>query len=205
MLTRHRFWLATSLVLGVAAVASATVLMHRNLTGLTELSQRAFVGRCLSVQEHFEPGGEMPPHTEYTFEILETLKGEVEGTLTIRQYGLRGPGQVSETVAFVGNIPEMPVYEEDETYVLFLIGDSRLGLTSPVGLYQGAFEVTRDANGRATVRNGINNLGLFNDVTLPALAKGNLTAAEQELLAVKKGPVNFENFMSLTRKLIAAQ
>src|SRR4029077_5918725 len=56
----------------------------------------------------------------------------------------------------------MSVYGVGDRLLLFLIPDYLGGkVTYPVGLYQGAFYVSRMPSGRELARNSINNLGLF--------------------------------------------
>ena len=79
-----------------------------------------------------------------------------------------------------------------------------LGLTSPVGLFQGAFRVIEE-NGRNMVINGNNNVGLFKELSAEEMELGlssSLTQGETGLMNVKKGPLNFNNFISLVKKLV---
>lgn len=187
-----------------AADLFATKMIHRNLEGLIKISKRIFVGRCVLATEFYEPGSGTPPHTEYTFEVIESFKGNLGTTLTFRQYGLKGPRQVSENIAYVGKIPGMPLYQEGQEYMVFLIGYIILGLTSPVGLLQGAFRVIEE-NGRKMVINGFNNVGLFKDLSAEEMKLGlssELSQTEKGLMAVKKGPLNHNDFISLVRKMV---
>ena len=198
------FVILTFILTFTAADLFATRVLHRNLQELSNLSKRVFVGRCVYVTESFNPGGGLPPYTEYTFEVTESIKGNVGGMITFRQYGLRSPRQISENLAYVGRIPGMPIYQEGQEYVIFLIGDSSLGLTSPVGLFQGAFFVIEE-NGRKMVINGNNNVGLFKELSAEKMELGlssNLSQNEKGLMTVKKGPLNYNDFISLVRKMV---
>ena len=182
----------------------ATKLVHRNLQELSSISKRVFIGRCVYVIESYNPGGGFPAYTEYTFEVSESIKGNVGSVIIFRQYGLRGPRQVSENIAYVGRIPGMPIYQEGQEYMIFLIGDSILGLTSPVGLFQGAFRVIEE-NGSKMVINGFNNVGLFKDLSAEEMELGlssELSQQEKGLMAVKKGPLHYNDFISLVKKMV---
>ncbi len=180
----------------------ATKLLHRNLYELVSLSERIFVGKCVSVRESkYDPEVSGILYTEYTFEVSETIKGNVTGIIVFRQYGLTKPRIVGENVAIVKYIPAMPLYREGQEYVLFLIGDSVLGLTSPVGLFQGAFIITRDYTGRKVVLNGIQNLGLFKDMPVHKLNLQTFSRSERALFRMEKGAIHLETFISLVKKI----
>lgn len=189
-----------------AGNALGTVVLHRNLQQLSDLSERVFWGKCVSRVEFFQPGGKLPPYTEYTFEVFETFKGQVGSTITFRQFGLTSYRQWNDQLVYVGIMPDMPIYQEGHEYILFLIGDSQLGLTSPVGLYQGSFQVIREPNGVRKVVNGMNNSGLFKDMSEAGkMEKLSLTSSQKKVLANRKGPIDYDAFISVTRKLIQAK
>lgn len=200
-------WGAVALALGLFVTSAlSSVVLHRNLQQLAKSARRIFAGKCTSVSEHYQPNGDSPPYTEYTFEILESIKGNLGPTLTIRQYGLTKPKQVSQDLAYVGRVPGMPVYQEGKVYVLFLIGDSKLGLTSPAGLYQGAFLILEDSNGAKKVINGVSNLGLFKNLETATLTLNKaLSPTERVLMKNKKGPIDYEDFLSLVRKMVTKE
>lgn len=186
---------------GLCASAHALQMLHRNLQEISAISERAFVGKCVAVREIFEPEKNIPPQTEYTFEITDVLKGELGSTLTFRQHGLLRPHVVGENAAYVGRSAAMPVYREGQEYVIFLIGDSSLGLTSPVGLYQGVFLIKADETGKKYVMNGNNNIGLFRDMKSEKKKEKAFSQKEANLLTVKKGPVDYHAFISMIKKL----
>lgn len=181
----------------------ATELAHRNIRQLCNLSQRIFVGKCVSATESFAPGSGLPAYTEYTFQVTQLIKGNIGGTITFRQLGLRSPRRISEDLAYVGSIPGMPIYQEGKEYALFLIGDSRLGLTSPVGLFQGSFLVIEDEHGNRMFVNGINNVGLFKESSAETMkTRAGLSQAEKALFSMTKGPISYEVFNSLVKKIV---
>lgn len=174
-------WVRLMISLAVVAMAIAGsvfdtdahhAVLRFNLEEMTVAADRVFVGRCVGVEETEEDvaQGRMPV-TLYTFEVERAIKGRLPKQFTFRQLGhparrALGKGgemtmhgrKVSAKAFFHG----MSEYETGDQLVLFLIPDYLGGkVTYPVGLYQGAFDVTEMPSGDRLVRNSINNLGLF--------------------------------------------
>ena len=174
---------------------SATKMLHRNLEELTSLSERIFVGVCVSQEQKQLDlnNGRFMTYTEYTFETLQSIKGVSRKKIMLRQVGLgKGPGRI------VG----MPTYEIDKKYLLFLRGDSEYGLASPIGLGQGAFRIFRASNGDNLTTNAFGNRGLFHGMSPDTLSKtARLTLQEQSMLNQTHGPVDLENFIDLIKNL----
>jgi hypothetical protein len=199
-----RFVAGASIVL--AAVASqATVVRQQPLDELVQEAERVFVGTCVDARDGavLPPGGGHPiPYAEYTFEVRDVLKGRVGTRVTIRQFGTRTPRPTSDgRHAVVSRVPGMPQYEPGQEVLLLLTGDSGLGLTSPVGLGQGAFRVAAAAGKRVAV-NAFDNRGLFRGMSVAAPPGGpSLRADEAALLSTVKGPVELDTLASLIRTL----
>ena len=199
-------WLLLAVTVSVAGlwrVGHSTTLLHRTLKALAENAERIFVGKCIAVREGelvFTEGKIY--YTEYTFEVTHKIKGHLRETLTFRQYGLAQPRQVGENVMLFNRVPGLPVYEEQQEYLLFMNGDSELGLTSPVGLFQGAFRVAVDVYGRKVAMNGLENRGLFRDVEVTRLTKRPLTEAESQLIQQVSGPMLLNDLISVVQKVM---
>lgn len=202
--------LASALIVMIALFtcsgsAAATTMRHQTFSELVQEAERVFVGVCVSALdgELVQPGGWAVPYTEYTFEVRQVLKGQLGQHLTIRQYGVREPRPTSDgRLALASRLPAMPVYQPGQTLLLFLIGDSSLGLTSPVGLAQGAFRIVSEGGKRMAV-NGFNNAGLFRGLPPSALsAHPPLSSEELGLLATNRGPVGLDSLLSLARRFI---
>ena len=173
--------------------SNATKMLHRNAEELVSLSERIFVGICVSVEEQqldFSNGSPLT-YTEYTFEVLQSIKGTGSETVVLRQVGLaKGPGSI------IG----MPVYDIDKKYLLFLRGDSEYGLASPIGLGQGAFKILKPKDGPELAINAFNNRGLFHRMNSQTLSKtAALPPEEKTILSQTHGPVDLENFISLIK------
>ncbi len=199
-------WLILALVVslgGMWRVGHSTTLLHRTLKALAENAERIFVGKCIAVREGelvFDEGKIY--YTEYTFQVTHKIKGNLRETFTFRQYGLSRPRQVGENLMLYNRVPGMPVYEEQQEYFLFLNRDSELGLTSPVGLFQGAFRVAVDIYGRKVAMNGLENRGLFRDADATRLAKQPLTEAESQLIRQVSGPMLLNDLISVVQKVM---
>jgi hypothetical protein len=99
-----------------------------------------FRGRCLSAEVGVaEIAGGRFPITTYTFAIDEYLKGSGPQTISFRQIGTPAGGP-----ADLGRLVGLPGYSPGQEYVLFLLPESRFGLTSPAGAGDGAFAVSGD-------------------------------------------------------------
>ena len=119
-----------------------------NLEEITASADRIFVGNCVSIEEIEDDPASKLPVVKYTFEITEGIKGvENKSKISFKQWA--------------PSIKESG-YQKDKKYVLFLYPDSERGLTSPVGLLQGNFEVELHGliRKKEFVRNKINNRGL---------------------------------------------
>ncbi len=177
------------MTLSASASALALGVLQLNLEQLTALSEQVFVGRCVSVQQQKDNSGR--PIQVVTFEVEEMLKGNSAKTITFRQIGYVSSEKLGDAEAS-GIFREMPQYEIGEEAVIFLSAPSRLGLTAPVGLFQGKFDVTTDSFGVKQVVNGIGNRGLFMGW------KG----AEKNL-STSQGNISYQDFISLVKKLTA--
>ncbi len=150
---RLTFILGSTLVLTTLSMpVHASRVRPMNLEEMVERAGYIISGRCTGVRviEDVDLG---MPVTELTFEIRRTLKGPARKTLTIRQPGAPAqPGQRSR-----GPLG-LPEYEAGEEVLLLLYGESRAGLTSPVGLGQGKFTIITDKNGQRWAVNRFGSL-----------------------------------------------
>lgn len=161
-----------------------------NLPEMVEGSNRVFFGRCLSAEDVYDPDLGFAIR-EYRFRVLENLKGASEGEIVVfRQVG-SGVGPVS--------IPGMPQYLKGQETLLFLYAESRLGLTSPVGLEQGLFRAERLETGELGFVNGYGNRNLAADLEEPTIAAAGLSAEETRVLR-SDSPIPLSALRSLVAK-----
>jgi len=146
-----------------------------NLEELTQRADRIFSGQCVDVRvvEAPELGSRV---TEVTFEVDQTVKGIVGDTVTIKLHG--GPvGGAGDG----GDVAGQPRFEPGEEVVLFLYGESSLGLTAPVGLGQGKFTIFVDKQGRRLALNEFGNKTLFRKLSEDARQRLMQTGVESNV------------------------
>lgn len=137
LMIKRSFILCAFLALGLAG-ARAEVVVSLSLANMTVSAAQIFRGRCVTSKvELAEVAGARIPVTRYTFRISEHLKGPGPDTVTFRQVGTPEGG-----LRDLGHLSGLPTYTPDTEYVLFLLPESRAGLTSPAGAGDGAFLVS---------------------------------------------------------------
>lgn len=119
-----------------------------NLQEITKASGKIFAGRCVDAEEIENDPESKLPVVKYTFKVTESVKG-IGG---------------KETISFKQWQPTIREnsYDVGKKYVLFLYPNSERGLTSPVGLLQGQFQVEEKGfiRRKEVVKNKVNNRGL---------------------------------------------
>ena len=182
------------------AVTYATKVKSVNLEQMVQGANRIFVGTCVAVEDGTVPGTEIPIAT-YTFLVSERIKGVMGDTVTIRHFGVREPRMRGDQV-LVQRVPGMPIYHVGQEVVLFLIEDSSLGLTSPVGLFQGVFAV-QERDGKKVLQNGNQNLGLFKGLSKEeSVRKWKLSDEEANLFSAMKGSIDRAAFIGIVKKMV---
>jgi hypothetical protein len=89
---KRRAWLgalACALAILGASDADAMSLRATNIVDLIKQSDAIVVGRIASVTDGIDARG--IPYTEVTVQISETIRGDLSGTYTFRQFGLLKP------------------------------------------------------------------------------------------------------------------
>lgn len=138
--------LAVAVLLTFAGAAQATTVARLTPSQVDALARRIVEGRVVA-SHVVQLEGTALHATEYEIAVDRVLKDDGSiapqlaarnGILVIRQLGARLPGDT-----FTG-IPGLPEYRIGARYRLALNGDSRRGLTSPVGFGQGV-RILQDA------------------------------------------------------------
>jgi hypothetical protein len=124
----------------IATAATGATRPRATVADFTSSAALVFRGTC----EKVEPGtvevaGARLAVTIYTFRVTERLKGHAGGTITFRQIGSPSGG-----ASDLGRLAGLPSYLPGQDYLLFLLPESRAGLTSPAGAAQGAFAIAGD-------------------------------------------------------------
>ena len=123
-----------------------------NLAQITQFADRVFAGTPIKREEKLDLNTNIPV-IEYTFKITELIKDSNKKIGSKNQITFRQWKPISGDADF----------NSDKKYVVFLNPDSEIGFTSPVGLWQGQFEIEEQKiNGVKIefVRNRLSNRGL---------------------------------------------
>lgn len=152
-------------LLGLSPTSEAARTRPINLEEMTQRADRIFAGRCVRVQvvrDH-----ELDQMVTYvTFAPHRAEKGDIRGNLTIKLLG--DQDEESPRSAATNGVP---TFHKGEEVILFLYGNSRLGLTSPVGFGQGKFAFVKDKRGRSLALNEFANENLFRGLSPGALRR----------------------------------
>lgn len=164
--------------------ASAVSLRPLDIAQLTTQAELVIHGRVISQEVTLDETSQRVV-TFTTFEVIDTLKGTTGETHRIKQLGGHLSG--SDTVH---RVPGVPRFVDGEELIVFLPAVSRLGFSSPIGLTQGNYRITRK-HGSATV----NARGMTaSSHTAAKVVTGN---ADKQI-----GPrVSVDNFKNLIRTL----
>jgi hypothetical protein len=141
-------WLLALCTLVPLAQAGATMLMHFDLAALTDRADRIFRGTVIDVeQSSIEAGGGELPMVIYRFKVEDSLKGDAdvvkgdEAYIEVRMVGsIKDEAQQGDLVRF-NMFRDVPRLRMGSDYLLFTTPPSSIGLSTTVGLGQGAFSV----------------------------------------------------------------
>ena len=150
--------------------ATATMVESFNFDEMVQRADRIFSGTVTAVEHGVTAEG--APYVAYTFAVSDSFKGDVGTTLTIRQFGFGAAQPRGDGLYQTFKVPSMPAYKKGEEVFLLASAESELGLSAPIGLFQGAFRLNRDVDGEVLANNGSDNVNLFKDMTrVPAAVK----------------------------------
>ena len=160
---RRRLLIAGGLLL-LAPQARATTLIQMNLADLAGRADKIFRGTVVSAKTGtVEAGGGQLPIVIYRVRVDERFKGDFgEGkeaeVVEIRMVGGKDDPQQGNIRHF-SLWRDVPRLERGREYVLFTTRPSAIGLSTTVGLGQGAFTITGSGKDEEAV-NAFNNAGL---------------------------------------------
>ena len=191
-------WLAAALVsvwvslpLPLAAQRGARV-QPRNLGELAAQSGRIVRGTVTAVRVEPHPELSNLSTIVVTLRVAETLKGDTAGTLTFRQF-----------IWDIRDRYDAAGYGKGQDVLLLLNPVTRYGLTSPAGLEQGRFRISRDPLGRDVAVNGRGNAGLFRN--LAAQLKSRRVKVAPQLAALidrdQTGPIPLQDLKDMLGQL----
>lgn len=201
-----------ALLAALSAPLAASMVRELSLLELERRARTIVHVRCLARNEH--PEGTPVPYTEYTFEVLRTVK-DVRGPgarpaasgsgqagtplprITVRHAGTTRPAPRADGLEVTAQSLGLPQHQVGSELVLFLTPESRLGLCAPVGLSQGTFEVER--KGRNALVRCAHGAALLGGVKPEAFT--NLTSSEAKILSATEPRVNLDDFLGLCSKV----
>ncbi len=135
------------LLSGLSSQVSATSVLPMTLAQLAQQATTIFYAKVLTNRVALDKrSGQVVTFTD--FQILDSIKGKARTQYTIKQLGGKLPG--SQYTLHVYGIPSFTVGRE---YVVFLPAPSKLGFCSPLGLYQGRFNI-ETIQGEKIISNG---------------------------------------------------
>jgi hypothetical protein len=143
-------WLMAALVAALVhfTPAHATTVRALDIDDLVAGSAVVFDGTCTGNRTERDAQTNLVV-TYTTFAVRDAIKGEVAATHVIKQVG----GDLEDGGPSF-RIQGVPKFTPGQDYVVFLPPASSLGFSSPTGLSQGRFHVTREKNAPAKVTNG---------------------------------------------------
>jgi len=159
-------WLFLSLSALSAHAQRGAVTVPRALDQLTAEAETIVHGSIVSAKIEPHPKLRNLDTIVVSLKVQDTYKGTAGKSFVFRQY-------VWENPAF-----EASQYRKGQELLLFLGPVSDYGLSSPVGLEQGRFQILRTAKSAPKALNGRGNAGLFNAVLARAKAH-NLTLSSR--------------------------
>ena len=169
--------------------ASATSVLPISLEQLSVRASLIFHAEVISNEvKRDTQSGQIATYTE--FRIIDSIKGDVEQTHTIKQIG--GRHEESKVIMRVHGVP---TFQVSKNYVVFLPEKSSLGFSSPLGLHQGSFSVLT-IDGEQVVSNGSNLLR-----PTPVSAQTNKSTIQIPLAVKASNPTQsrLDDFMNTIR------
>ena len=175
-------WVLALCALVPLTQAGATMLMHFDLAALTDRADRIFRGTVVDVeQSSIEAGGGELPMVIYRLKVEESLKGDAdvvkgdEAFVEIRMVGSIKDEAPQAGVVRFDMFRDVPRLAMGSDYLSSHTAPSSIGLSTTVGLGQGAFSVySQDKQDWAVNQFENSGLGVGGG---GALAYGDLVAA----------------------------
>lgn len=166
--------LALASMLLFTPVAWGTTVVEMNLAALTDRSDKIFRGTVLDVSEtSVEAGGGTLPAVKYTLRVDETYKGSFPLIKGESVTEIMMVGSLKQYHAGQSPIAGFPRLDIGSDYLLMVAPPGPVGLTTTMGLGQGAFAVYADPATRELMAlNGFNNASLFKGMNAGLPANG---------------------------------
>ena len=190
------------LILLVAAAALAPPALaqrnartlQRNLAEMVGDAYTIVAGRVVAVRNEVHPQYQNIHTVVVTLEVSDVWKGKADKEFIIRLF----VDDYFDRQSSLG-------YRVGHQVLLFMTQPSHAGMSSPAGLEQGRFRVQQDAQGNQVVVNGLNNLGLFRNIShkAPKLSTQVSEPARRVLAEHRSGPIRYDTLKEMVRTLVS--
>lgn len=196
----------------LAQPGSATTLLQLDLEQLVDRADKIYRGTVLSARAGtVEAGGGTLPTVTYKIEVDEAFKGDFETVkgrqiAEIRMLG-KFPSVRAGNAERVSVIADLPTLEVGKDYLLITTLPSAAGLSTTVGLGQGAFSVFGKAGEELAV-NAFRNAGLLKapaQEEAATQARVARAAAAETAVESSPGPVAYSVLADRIRSLVSAK
>lgn len=180
--------------------AQALTVLSLNLKQMSVLADAIFVGEVTGVEESWDAAAR--PIVTVDLDVLETLKGPVLTHYRFTQ--LRGVSPQELGANQITLVSQMPRFAKGEKLLLFMSAPSEIGLTAPIGLFQGRFDVKTDpATGEKIVVNAYGNKNLFLKMGSSQARLKLLTLKNKSILSeASPGAIEYDDFLSLVKGMV---
>ena len=167
------------------------VTTHQSLDQMVQEADTIVQGSVLSAKVEPHPQLQNLTTVLVTLDVHDTLKGTTGKTFQFRQY-----------VWDIRDKLDASRYAKGQEVLLLLTHPSQYGLSSPVGLEQGRFQVVYE-KGQATAVNGKGNAALFANTAVRAKASNLKLSERTKRLIVSQisGPVPLDDLKAAIRNL----
>jgi hypothetical protein len=185
--------LAMAIALLGATRANALSLRETNIVDLLKEADAIVVAEIGAVTDGIDEKG--VPYTEVKLEVKESIRGNISGTYTFRQFGLVKPRPMPG-----GKLTMMPA---PEGFPRYTAGQTNLLFFHPVAAWSGLRTTARLGYGKFTLgagraENEMGNAGLFSNVNLDQ----RLTTESDKRLLTSQGAANPDSLLSFVRRAV---
>lgn len=173
-------------VLG-ASTLHAAIVAQMNLEEMVARADQVFTGEVLGVSEgRVAAGGGEVPTVTYRLKVIEAFKGEFDNSKGESIAEVTMVGTLKQILSGRHPITDFPILVQGGEYLLLVAPAGPTGLTTTMGLGQGAFAVTNAGNVKQAL-NGASNVGLFDG--MDTRMQGGVPADYNELAREIRGLV----------------
>ena len=150
----------------------------QNIAQLTQRASTIVRGQVISARVEPHPQLANLTTVVVSIRVTQSFKGTPGALLTFRQF-----------IWDIRDEYDSAGYRKGQDLLLLLNPVSAYGLTSPVGMDQGRFEISRDVHGTLNALNGVGNLLLFSRLATPQISPRISAGSSNLVVRHRGGPV----------------